>query len=80
MTHLAVPFVATSVATFVVTLAATFVVLVVAGLGLALGLLLRGRPLARGCDGAGACGREVDGGAAGGCGAAGRCPLEEDRP
>ena len=61
----------------------TFLILVLAGLGLALGTLLRGRPLARGCDGA-AEGAGCGGGAEGGaeadatgvprCGAANVCP------
>jgi len=53
----------------------TFLVLVLAGLGLALGTLLRGRPLTRACDGGAegaGCGR--DGTGTGGCGASNGCP------
>jgi hypothetical protein len=53
----------------------TFVVLVAAGVGMALGVLLKGRPLARGCDRAAgdACARRPGDVGDGGCGASGAC-------
>lgn len=56
-----------------------FAVLSLAGLGLALGLLLRGRPFVRDCDGTGACGDDRAA-ATGGCGLARRCAAGKERP
>jgi|GEM_PF-6564196 len=57
----------------------TFVVLVAAGLGMALGLLLKGRPLARGCDrsAGAACPRRPGDADDGGCGVSGACGRRE---
>ena len=56
-----------------------FAVLALAGFGLALGLLLRGRAFVRGCDGTGACGDDRAA-ASGGCGLARSCAAGEERP
>ena len=57
----------------------TFVVIVAAGLGMAVGVLLKGRPLLRGCDrDAGApCPRRPGDADDGGCRASGACGRRE---
>jgi len=59
----------------------TFVVLVLAGLGMALGVLLKGRPLPQGCGGPreGGCGPCERPRRADGCEAAGACPGGKER-